>query len=131
MAKKVRDLDTPFRPGERVLAACDIDDIESGTSGRVRLANGLGNWRRYWVKFEDGRIRGQVSHETLVRPDQVAAWQQLQDDKAKAALRSEQAVTAASTDAPSGDGVAASGVASRIPASIMERSKAAKARLLG
>ena len=87
MAKKVLTLDTPFHPGERVVAAADLADISSGTKGRVELANGLGNWRRYWVKFEGGRLRGQVPHDVLARPDQLAAWQQAKDDKAATALR--------------------------------------------
>jgi hypothetical protein len=131
MAKKVLTLETPFRPGEPIVAATDVDDIASGTKGKIELANGLGPWRRYWVKFEGGRMRGQVSHELLARPSQLGAWQQARDDKAEAALRkadSSAAVTAVDSGAEVAGG---DGVASRIPAVILDRSKAAKARLLG
>ena len=85
------------------------------------------------MKFEGGRIRGQVPHDVLARPDQLAAWKQAQEDKAQAALRKSEAATTAVAAASDGDSAAPalSGVASRIPSSIMERSKAAKARKLG
>lgn len=129
MAKKVKELDTPFRRGERVVTTGDLLDIKSGTEGKVQLANGLGNWRRYWVKFEDGQVRGQVSHDDLVRPDQLEAWATRNEERAQAALRSEESATAEVAAETGGD--AGGGVASLIPALILERSKAAKARLLG
>ncbi|MDH3684031.1 MAG: hypothetical protein OEV40_29265 [Acidimicrobiia bacterium] len=130
MAKKAPELDTPFRRGEKVLTTRNVDDIEEGTEGRVQLTNGLGNWRRYWVKFDGDLIRGQVSHEDLVRPDQLEEWLAREEAKSQAAIATEQAAldTAAESDDDSGSG---NGVASRIPAHLLERSKAAKARLLG
>lgn len=132
MAKKALTLDTPFRPGEKVVAAATVGDIAEGTKGKIELANGLGVWRRYWVKFDGGRMRGQVSHEVLARPSQLAEWHQHQTDLANAALRKEQAAEAPAAAVGAGDnGGAGGGVASRIPAAILERSKAAKARKLG
>ena len=132
MAKKALTLDTPFRPGEKVIAAATVADIAEGTKGRIELANGLGVWRRYWVKFDGGRIRGQVSHELLARPNQLEQWRQHQEALADAALRKEVATDAPAAAVGAGDGgAAAGGVASRIPANILERSKAAKARKLG
>jgi hypothetical protein len=132
MAKKARSLDTPFRPGERVVMAGTLDDITSGTTGKVQVANGLGNWRRYWVRFDGGRIRGQVPHAILARPDQLALWEQAQEAKARAALDNAQVAAAVEAGPADGDGgAAAGGAASRIPAGLLERSKAAKARLLG
>ncbi len=130
MAKKVLTLDTPFRPGEKVIAAAEFDDIQAGTRGKVQLANGLGEWRRYWIKFAGGKIRGQVSHEVLARPDQLKAWQQAQEAKAQAALRKAEPAAAVAVGADEAPAVGG-GVASRIPALILERSKAAKARKLG
>ena len=131
MAKRVRELDTPFRKGERVLTTRNVGDVREGTTGRVQLANGLGNWRRYWVKFDGDVIRGQVSHADLVRPDQLGDWLAREDARAENALRSEQAASeeSAAADVATGDG--GGGVASLIPAQLLERSKAAKARLLG
>ena len=131
MAKKARDLDTPFRRGEKVLTTRGVQDIAEGTKGVVKLTNGLGEWRRYWVRFDDG-IRGQVSHQDLVRPDQLSAWVQRQEEQANAALASASAVAdATASDAAAGDGDGAGGAASLIPPHLLERSKAAKARLLG
>lgn len=133
MAKKLPELDTPFRKGERVMTTRDLDDIEEGTTGKVQLTNGLGNWRRYWIKFDGDVIRGQVSHEDLVRPDQLDEWHAREEAKANEALASEQAAVDApagangSSDGGDGEG----GVASLIPAHLLERSKAAKTRLLG
>ncbi len=133
MAKKVRELDTPFRKGERVLATRDVQDVKQGTRGKVQLTNGLGNWRRYWIKFDGNQIRGQVSHDDLARPDQLDDWIKREEDKANAAARSEAAEleAAASSGDSNGDGGGGGGVASLIPAHLLERSKAAKARLLG
>ena len=81
MAKNARTLDTPFRKGEKVMTTVPLDDIEPGTIGKIKLANGLGNWRRYWVRFADGRVRGQVSHIELVRPEQFSEWRQREVDR--------------------------------------------------
>ena len=86
MAKKERTLDTPFRKNEKVQTTTDLDDIPEGSGGKVKLANGLGNWRRYWIMFADGRVRGQISHDQLVRPSQVDAWLQREEERAQAAL---------------------------------------------
>lgn len=130
MAKKAPDLDTPFRRGEKVLTTRDVGDIKEGSEGRIQLRNGLGHWHRYWVKFDGDVFRGQVSHEDLVRPDQVDEWLAREEAKSQAALASEQAaVEAAPSEENDGDG--GSGVASQIPAHLLERSRAAKARLLG
>lgn len=131
MAKNARTLDTPFRPGERVVAADDVDDITAGTKGKVQLANGLGAWRRYWVRFDGGRMRGQVPHAVLARPAQLHEWQAAREAQARAALQADQPAAAVEAAADGGDASAAGGVASRIPAAILERSKAAKARKLG
>jgi hypothetical protein len=128
MAKKARDLDTPFRRGEKVLTTRAVQDISEGTTGTVKVTNGLGNWSRYWVRFDDG-IRGQVSHEDLVRPDQLEAWLERQEAQANAALASTQA--AADTAGDTAAVGAGDGIASQIPAHLLERSKAAKTRLLG
>lgn len=131
MAKKARDLDTPFRKGERVMTTRDVLDIDEGTRGKVQLTNGLGEWRRYWVKFDGDLIRGQVSHEDLVRPDQLEAWLAREEDRANAAANEEAEAAAKAEAATNGGGGGDGGIASQIPAHLLERSKAAKARLLG
>lgn len=131
MAKKQLDLDTPFRKGEKVIATRDLMGIPGGTKGKVQLQNGLGTWFRYWVLFEDGRQLGQVDHNDLVRPNQLQDWI---DRKEAAELAAEQAANApeeAAETAAVGAGGGGGGIADQIPADLLERSRAAKARLLG
>ena len=128
---KTRDLDTPFRVGEKVQTLVPVGDIAEGAKGKVRLANGLGPWRRYWVRFAGGEVRGQISHSQLVRPDQVDLWHQREQERAEAALRSEEEATAEVESGAAEGGGGGDGIASQIPAHLLERSKAAKARLLG
>lgn len=131
MAKKTLELDTPFKKGEKVVATRDLEGIPGGTQGKVQLANGLGSWRRYWVMFEGDRQMGQVSHDDLTRPDQLRAWMARQEDLAEAARRQASASEAASEATSAADAGSGGGIASQIPAALLERSKAAKARLLG
>lgn len=113
------------------MTTCDLLDVKEGTKGKVQVANGLGVWRRYWVKFDGNLIRGQVSHDSLVRPDQLAAWRQREADRLLAATKSEEASTAVEPVGGDAGAGAGGGAASQIPAHLLERSKAAKARLLG
>lgn len=128
-----KTLDTPFRKGEKVQTTVAIDHIPEGMAGKIKVANGLGTWRRYWVRFADGTVRGQVSHEQLVRPSQVDEWHQREVDREQAALTSAEAAEAAATaEVTSGDsGGGLTGAAAMVPAHLLERSKAAKARLTG
>jgi len=128
-----KTLDTPFRKGEKVQTTVAIDNIPEGTAGKIKVANGLGTWRRYWVFFADGTVRGQVSHEELVRPSQVEEWKQREIDREQAALASAQAAEEAATaEVTSGDaGGGLTGAAALVPAHLLERSRAAKARLTG
>ncbi len=129
MPRTVLELDTPFRPGEKVVSTQDLQGVPEGTRGKVKLVNGLQTWIRYWVKFDNGPMIGQLSQNQLVRPTMVDAWN---EREAQLALVGSTASTsaAATPAAESGDGDA-SGAAGLIPAAILERSKAAKARLLG
>ncbi len=124
-------LQTPFRPGEKVLTTRPINGRPVGSKGKVRLANGLGagTWHRYWVRFADGGMVGQVDHDDLVRPNMMAEWDAHQLAKAEAAANT---ALAAETPAAAADtGGRGGGIADQIPAHLLERSKAAKARLLG
>ena len=120
------DLDTPFRTGENVRTTRDLPGVPEGTRGKVKLVNGLHTWIRYWVKFDNGEIIGQVCQDDLVRPDMIGAWNE------RAAMASVATPSAGSGEAAAvGAAPAADGAAGLIPTSILERSKAAKARLLG
>jgi hypothetical protein len=132
MAKKVVDLDTPFRKGEQVVATRDLDAINAGTRGKIMLQNGIGPWRRYWVLFDGDRQVGQIDHDDLVRPKMLQAWMDRKEELERAAELAESTAAAAveAGDAAGGGG-GGGGIADQIPAHLLERSRAAKARLLG
>ncbi len=137
MPKRTIELDTPFKRGEKVQTVRALPGIPEGASGKVKLVNGLSDisggkpWLRYWVRFADEGLKGQVSHDDLVRPAMLDAWKAREVEREEMALRSADeaaaAADAAAADAGGGDG----GAASLIPPALLERSKAAKARLLG
>ena len=128
MPKTAPTLDTPFRKNEKVLTTRELSGLPEGSRGKVRLVNGLNSWVRYWVKFDSGDLLGQISQDDLVRLGQVEEWQQREEDRLAAAENSEvESAEAEAAPAGGSDG----GAASLIPAHLLERSKAAKARLLG
>lgn len=136
MPKKSIDLDTPFTTGETVVLARPYRNIPDGAEGKVKLINGLETldgmnpWIRYWVRFKDYGLVGHVSHADLARPYQFGEWLDREEARIRAELDAENSAPSAD-DAPSAAVGAGDGVASQIPAHILERSKAAKARLLG
>lgn len=131
MAKKTVDLDTPFRKNEKVIATRDLGPIPGGTGGTIKLSNGIGAWRRYWVMFDGDRLVGQVDHDDLVRPDMLQQWKERKEALEAAAQRSEEAAAEAAAATGGDEGGGGGGIAAQIPAHLLERSKAAKARLLG
>ncbi len=137
MPKKTIELDTPFRKGEQVLTTRDLRGAPEGTVGKIKLINGLSDvsggtpWLRYWVRFEDGSLLGHVDHEDLVRPDMVEAWQARIEERAAAAEAAANAEAAPAADAGAPAAGGGGGIESMIPAALLERSRAAKARLLG
>ena len=128
MPKTAPTLDTPFRKNEKVLTTRELPGVPEGSWGTVKMVNGLNNWLRYWVKFENGDFVGQISQDDLVRLGQLEDWLQREEDRLTAAENSELETDAAEAT-PAAD--AGGGAASLVPAHILERSKAAKARLLG
>lgn len=122
---KKANLDTPFKVGERVRIIEPIGNIPAGTLANVRLSNGLGVYRRYWLRIGE-QVVGQVHHNNLVRPHQFEAWQQREADREQQA---EQAALAATTEQSSDENASSSNHG--IPEALLERSRAAKQRLLG
>ncbi len=121
------ELDTPFKKGEKVLATRDLPHVEKGTKGKVKLINGLTTWLRYWVLFDNGEFIGHLDDDDLVRPNQIDAWQERLERRENAALVDSAAASEEAAAAPAGG----DGAAGLIPAHLLERSKAAKARKLG
>lgn len=130
MPKAAPTLETPYRRGEKVLAMRDLPGVPEGTQGKVRMVNGLNSWLRYWVLFEDGTMVGQVNQDDLVRRNQVDAWHQREEDRELAAEQAAAGIEA-EAEAPAAVADVGGGAASLIPAHLLERSKAAKTRLLG
>ena len=114
----------PVKPRSRVTLTRDIRGVPEGTSGVVKVTNGL-TWARYWVKFDNGEWIGSVSGEDLVREgdyDEFVEWRKEEASRPK--------VEAAPAAAATGGGEAAGGggADSRVPAHLLERSRAARAR---
>jgi hypothetical protein len=127
-----------FKTGERVVAAEPMPGIPEGTKGRVNMVEGL-TWIRYWVRFENGVVRGSLHREKLAR---ATDWKAIQAERAErarvAALpKDEQNVDEAAgageaVEAP-GDGGAGSpapsgALASKVPAHLLERSRQARSK---
>lgn len=129
MAKKTPELDTPFRRGEKVITTEIVSGYPEGTNGKVKLINGVGPWMRYWVRFEDGALLGHVDHNALVRPAQLDQWTERATQQALAASKAAE-VGAAAEAAPAVES-GLTGDAALIPPLLLERSRAARARLLG
>ena len=124
----------PLRKGDRVVASVDLREIPEGTSGKVMVVDGLGAWMRSWVRFDNGIWMGSISNDKLVR---AAEWPEFQVRRAEEAERAANAppepvpaavaAAAASGDADAG-AAPASGEASKVPAHLLARSKAARER---
>lgn len=63
---------------ERVVAAVDMPGVPGGTRGKVILVEGF-SWIRYWVRFENGVVRGSLNRNKLARPRE---WQWIQERRA-------------------------------------------------
>lgn len=134
---KTKERPSTLAKKERVRAAEDLRGVPKGTNGRVMMVTGL-SWLRYWVRFDNGVEMGQLHRDKLVRRDEWDQW--LIDEARRAELEAEAAQRRAAGGAPTpdqspADGDAGSGtdapggVASRVPAHLLERSKAARQRL--
>jgi hypothetical protein len=117
--------DARLRKGDKVTATVDLPGVPAGTTGKVKLVNGL-TWTRYWVFFDNGADLGQISQSSLVRTKQWAAFQDQRDNRVDAAS------TATSETAGGGAADAAAPAAaggSRIPEHLLERTRSRKKAL--
>jgi hypothetical protein len=116
--------DEILRRKERVVATTSMPGIPEGTAGKVIIVEGL-TWIRYWVRFENGVVRGSINRKQLARPDE---WTEIlrrrelgEDDVATGAT----ALSGNGESAPAaaaGESVMVNGVP--VPAHLIERSKA-------
>jgi len=108
-----------------VIAATELPGVPVGTKGRVVIINGL-SWIRYWVRFENGITMGSINRSALATPDEWARKLAGGGDDAGAGAGASTA-DAGGDEADDGAGVVVNGVT--IPTRLIERSKAARARL--
>ena len=115
-----------LRKKARVTAAVDLRDVPAGTPGRVMMVSGL-SWIRYWVRFDNGVSLGSLSRDQLVTKAQLEAGDEVEVGGEEAG----EAAVAGGGD----DGGAAGGVATPsgtlVPQKLLDRAKAARARLGG
>ena len=102
----------------------DIRGVPEGTSGVVKVANGL-TWARYWVQFDNGSWVGSVSSADLVREGEYEAFVKWRAEEALRPKVEEKPIEAAASGDGGGDAGAGS---SRVPAHLLERSKRARER---
>ena len=125
MAKAKRD-GTTLRPKTRVVATKDLVGVPMGTPGRIEVVNGL-TWVRYWVQFDNGVWLGSVDAAAVVAEDEWPLYQlRRAEEQARAAEAASRppAEEAAPAAAPAAD----AGATSRIPAALLARSQAARAK---
>src|SRR3954451_3234743 len=115
-----------LKPGNRVTLTRDIRDVPEKTNGVVKVANGL-TWARYWVQFDNGEWVGSVSGADLVREGDYDEFVKRRAEEA-ARPKGEAKPAGAASDGGGDGGSAAGGAASRVPAHLLERSRAARAR---
>ena len=119
------DAKTALKARERVTLTREIRGVPEGTSGVVKVANGL-TWARYWVRFDNGAWVGSVSAADLVREGD---YEEFLKRRAEEALRPkvEEKPAEAAASGGGGDGGAGGGD-SRVPAHLLERSRRARER---
>src|SRR3954462_7098141 len=63
-----------FDRKERVVATVSMPGIPEGTTGKVVFVEGF-RWTRYWVRFDNGVVRGSLDRKRLARPSE---WIEIQ-----------------------------------------------------
>jgi hypothetical protein len=112
-----------LKPKERVVATEDMPGIPMGTTGKVIFPEGL-TWIRYWVRFENGVVRGTIDRRKLARPQEWAEIVRRRESGEDVVEASAAAATDGGDSAPAaaeGESVMVNGVA--VPAHLIERSK--------
>jgi hypothetical protein len=109
---------------ERVVATSDTPGIPEGTTGKVIVVEGL-TWIRYWVRFDNGVVRGSLNRKLLARPSEWAEIVRRREAGEDVFTADEGEVVAdadgAAAATGAGDSVMVNGVA--VPAHLLERSK--------
>ena len=121
--------------GEKVRLVADRPGLEAGAGGKVAMANGFA-WRRYWVRFDDGRVVGHIDHGDLVRARDYDGFLAARDREAEQAEAAALAEASAAAKAIAGADPAAAGDTGEtvvngvtVPAYLLQRSADARTRL--
>jgi hypothetical protein len=108
---------------ERVVVTTDLPGIPEGTTGKVIVVEGL-TWIRYWVRFDNGVVRGSLNRKVLARPSEwteLVRRREAGEDLVTADDGADVAVADGAAADGGGDSVMVNGVA--VPAHLLERSK--------
>jgi hypothetical protein len=122
MAKK-ESSDELLRRKERIVATVDMPEIPAGTAGKVIVVEGL-TWIRYWVRFENGVVRGSLDRRKLARPNEwteILRRRELGEEDVPTAAAASSDNGGAAPAAAVGESVMVNGVP--VPAHLIERSK--------
>ena len=124
--------DVRIKKNSRVVAAVDLRGVPEGTTGKVKVIDGL-DWLRAWVEFDNGVWMGSISADKLVPVDDWEDFKVRRVQEAEEAERRKEEAAAAPAAAPAeaggGDAPSPSGAASKVPAHLLDRSKSARARI--
>ena len=113
-----------LRRKERVVAAANMPGIPEGTAGKVIVVEGL-TWIRYWVRFDNGVVRGSINRKQLARPNEwteILRRRELGEDDTTSVAASAGDNGASGPAADEGESVMVNGIP--VPAHLIERSKA-------
>ena len=110
---------------ERVVVTTDMPGVPEGTTGKVIVVEGL-TWIRYWVRFDNGVVRGSLNRKVLARPSEWTEIVRRREAGEDLSVGDDGAAVAAADGADAaavgqGDSVMVNGVA--VPAHLLERSK--------
>src|SRR5215207_11144164 len=82
---RAKGKERPLRKRDRVVATVDLPGVPEGTTGKVKLLNGLfrpGSWMRYWVFFDNGVQLGSIGADKVVHADR---WDAYREERARRA----------------------------------------------
>jgi len=112
-----------LKPKERVVATEDMPGIPMGTTGTVIFPEGL-TWIRYWVRFDNGVVRGSLDRRKVARPKEwaeIVRRRESGEDLVDASASTSGDGGDSAPAAAAGESVMVNGVA--VPAHLIERSK--------
>jgi hypothetical protein len=112
-----------FRRKDKVVASTAMPGIPEGTLGRVTMVAGF-DWVRYWVRFENGVVRGSLNRSNLARRSEwaeIQARRERGDDDDGPGGDAGPDAAADAPEAAGGDGYMRNGIL--VPQLLLDRSK--------